>query len=423
MKHYINTYLYTALAIFIAFNTAVLNAKVIEGINQITLPVSDQTSKTRNRAIREGLELVVIRMTGRPAVEVAETLKATNFRSSQFIQRFHYEQSTDAEINNTGNQEVKLNLVLVFDELALAELIGQMNLPIWGKNRPEMLLWIAIGEQSQRFILGADNKEALNKLVTTKSSYFNNNTFQIDAQVNSDNKDAGNDLDSDASDANNSEYLRLVGTEDDLINHLETLSKLRGLPLIFPLLDLQDELALDSTDIWGLFDQPIKSASVRYQSDIILAARVELIGESWLSEWMLINKDGTESWQFSSAQLATSLDFGLQHAIELVAAKFSVVQDNMRSESTLVSISNIQSIDDVSRLEQFLKAQASIGHFEIVSIKNDLMYIDIELVGQVESLLQSINLSRLLTKKARPNQGFPMFGQRIPTLYLQWQGQ
>ena len=48
----------------------------------------------------------------------------------------------------------------------------------------------------------------------------------------------------------------------------------RGLPIAWPLLDLQDLNAVTCTDVWGGFEDEIVAASARYRSDAVLIGKV-----------------------------------------------------------------------------------------------------------------------------------------------------
>ena len=60
----------------------------------------------------------------------------------------------------------------------------------------------------------------------------------------------------------------------------------RGLPAVWPLGDLQDEMALPMSRLFGLFRQDARDASTRYSSSALLTAKVERYGFTFAAKWL-----------------------------------------------------------------------------------------------------------------------------------------
>lgn len=107
-----------------------------------------------------------------------------------------------------------------FDAQTVINELRQTGLPVWGQRRPDTLLWLAEqDDESNRRIIADGMSNEIN--VT----------------------------------------LRRVANE-------------RGVPIVFPLMDLDDSLAISVYDVWGRFVLSLKQASARYQPDYIVGARL-----------------------------------------------------------------------------------------------------------------------------------------------------
>lgn len=114
----------------------------------------------------------------------------------------------------------QLYFVAEFDRQQLETVLKRERLPIWGDRRPDALLWLATeNDKGERRITG-------------------------DGQVN--------------------EFAITARRE----------AEARGVPLTFPLMDLDDAARINAFDVWGLFPRQLNLASVRYNVDFVLGARI-----------------------------------------------------------------------------------------------------------------------------------------------------
>ncbi len=99
------------------------------------------------------------------------------------------------------NEPARL-LKVTFDRNAVERLLREKRLPVWDANRPGALVWIGVDQASHRRLGMPDDDTALYSVLTDSSGG-------------------------------------------------------RGVPLIFPLMDLEDQTLLQVADIWGDFEANI----------------------------------------------------------------------------------------------------------------------------------------------------------------------
>ncbi|NNJ72110.1 MAG: hypothetical protein HKP09_02905 [Enterobacterales bacterium] len=118
--------------------------------------------------------------------------------------------------------------------------------------------------------------------------------------------------------------------------------------------------------------------------------------DGWQANWMLIDKVASDVWQSASPQLVTELQAGLQTAISQLAQRFGVIQDNQSQQTTLVSVRNIRSVQDLAEMERFFNNLNSTSGTQIVRVQNDEVILRLSLVAELDNVLQSVRLSRQL---------------------------
>jgi uncharacterized protein len=77
-----------------------------------------------------------------------------------------------------------------------------------------------------------------------------------------------------------------AGSEHPVADGLRERARERGLPLQLPLMDLDDQLAVDPAAVWGRLSQTLQPASERYGADIVLVGRLQqLPDQRWVGSW------------------------------------------------------------------------------------------------------------------------------------------
>ena len=81
---------------------------------------------------------------------------------------------------------------------------------------------------------------------------------------------------------------------------LRTQAQAMGLPISIPLMDLDDNMAVNATDVWGRFADPILKASQRYGAEMVVLGKLTPEGESWSIDWGLYGvKPGAQAGELT----------------------------------------------------------------------------------------------------------------------------
>ena len=183
----------------------------------VRLPVSGAQLTDAQRS--EALDDMLIRYSG------LRELPASPARQSAQQQAGRYIAQTQPR-NENGEKTADVS----FDPAAVQHLAQTLGLPVWNHDRPAIMLWLV------------DNRG-------------NNSAGERRIM-----------LDQEYSAAR--EQLRQVAME-------------RGIPLLLPLGDLEDNMAVSASDVYGNFINPIAAASLRYQPDAVLVASLNNDSLTW----------------------------------------------------------------------------------------------------------------------------------------------
>jgi len=181
-------------------------ATKVSGLYRAEAAVAGVEANQRSEAIRQALVNVLVKVTGNRNIASRKALAGDIKNASRYVQQYSYQLAKDAEMASEG--EPQRFLLVSFDRAAIDRLLRDQGLPVWSENRPSILSWMGVERQSRR---------------------------------------------------------RLMDSERDtpVRSALEETARTRGLPLLFPLMDLEDQGRLQVGDIWGEFETNIRGASNR----------------------------------------------------------------------------------------------------------------------------------------------------------------
>ena len=372
-----------------------LNAREVTGLFEISVAVDDQNNSTRRRATRQALVEVMIRISGQSIAASNSILKSNLNKSTAYIQRYLYRE--EDLVDEQGNPFKQLMLDLVFDEMAIRNLLRDANLPRWGANRPQTLIWLAIGDQQQRFLLGTDDESLLKAI---------NQPF-----VNEDSPVQTN---------NESSETPVEQASLNLKQIISDKASARGLPILLPLMDLEDSVNIDVADVWGRFISPIRQASERYASDAVAAAQLIREDDQWLTRWLLLHKGRILSWEHQSDSIESALNVGLDAITDQLAAQYAVYEDSLQRNDILISVNNINRVEDFAALMKYLQGITSIHDVNVAKITQSVIHLKINLIGEQDALIQAISLNNQLIIEMTPSIDHSRIQTRLPALFFHW---
>ncbi|MCL1126399.1 DUF2066 domain-containing protein [Shewanella surugensis] len=254
-------------------------------------------------------------------------------------------------------KEGQLYLKVNFDNRSIVNLLRQANLPVWGKQRPLTLIWLV-----------------------------------------SDNENGQRQITSDESD---------TPMKEDFSRQASN----RGMPFIFPLMDLDDSMRISVTDVRGMFVDNVAGASSRYQADFFIMASIENSGSG--VEYALSLYAKTRNAASTAPLLSMNSDANnVNTAISAMMAKVSeyyvdqyAIVDSGDQLSAKVTFSGISNMQQMVALEKYIGQLRAIKSSQLVEMKDDSVTYDFALFSTQADLFRVMDLEprlKPLSKSAEP---------------------
>lgn len=329
------------------------------------VPVSSQSGNERISALKQAMRFVLVKVGGQESVHQSSVNARKVFNKAlknykSYMAQYRYERAGD-----------QIFLVATFDEAKINDLFSQANLPLWGRLRPLILLWVVDEHGLSRNVLSDSSVSQLPAIAKQFSNY-------------------------------------------------------RGLPLMMPLMDLTDLTQINTAELWGRFPQSVKQASQRYLAEAIVIIRISnssLLPElaeqencqplcaqnNYALDWTLISPSRQSQAQQKSQQYSELYQGqNRQNLIEQALADITQViyQEYALSTTTqnefLIDVANIDSLTTYLNVSSFLEQLSSVQSVKLISAKGSNWRFDLKLIGSQRSLLASLQLSKQLRQYIDP---------------------
>lgn len=327
-----------------------LDAVTLENLYQAEVLSESQSDAQRRIDASEGLSQVLTRVSGRSDILQNPVIVAALKTPEQYYSEFSYarvEAVNDAAaalpqpgLDPLPAETPRQVMRIRFAPSLIAKILREADLPVWGSNRPSVLSWMAIDDESGRQVLGEANPSLFAKT-------------------------------------------------------LNQAARARGVPLLLPLWDLEDSRGVSSSEIWGRFLGRIEAASKRYSPDKILVFRAESeFSNQWRGDWSLGEggqwRSGTVYGE-SQAQLATAV-VGVLASV--LSEQYAVTSTRSEVRLTVEGITEIQDYAEVSR---YLEGLTQVMSVQPVKILTDMVEFKLRSEGEVQQIIDVIALDRKLS--------------------------
>jgi len=297
------------LALLLALAVGPAAGQALSDLGQVTVAVDDQSDAAREAGFGNAVTAVLVRLTGRPGVAGSDAVAGIVERAGRFVQQFRYER----------DGEGALQLRTRFDTNALREALVRAGVPVWQRDRPPVLVWLAVERGGRREMVGSEQG----------------------------------------------------ATEREAM--LEAAAEL-GLPLLFPLMDLEDQRRVSFADVAGGFAEPVLAASERYDTPVVLAGRLRASGEGWEARWLLHGPDaGRERWSDQAPALAALADAAVARIAASLREPYTLLPDLDRSRALEVRVTGLRGLADYAAAERALAALGGVTGVQPQEVHGELV--------------------------------------------------
>jgi hypothetical protein len=283
-----------------------------------------------NTAFDGALSQVLVKVTGLPEMGSPAARARLFPDSASLVQQY----------SMLPDDEVRVE----FDSAAILRALDRAGQPVWGIERPLVVLWLAID-------LGGGQR-----MIMIEGS-----------------------LTPDPSDADGLESVRKV---------LSDAASGRGLPLVLPLVDAEDRSRVSFSDIWGDFRAPVVEASARYGAGAVLIGRTRSLDSTQRGvRWTLVAGNEQASWQ-------GDLGSGPAYAAEFLSKRLATYANS--AGSLRVLINGVNSLDTYGQLKKYFQSLNIVESFTVSRVDADRIEFELVVRGDVNRLSRTLDSSRLI---------------------------
>lgn len=327
------TRLFTVL--FFVFTASTASAAQVSNLYQAQVPVVTQSDQDRSHVAHDALKQTIVKVVGNRQTVNEADITALLADAERYVARYSYHQIEPVG-DSTAAETLAVNFI--FDANTLNNALERIGLPIWGENRPEILLWLA---------------------------------------------------------ANNDGEQRLIGDSDDnTVNDLiEKHAQRRGLPIVLPVMDLEDHTQISFTDIQSGNKNIIKSASARYGARVIVTTQIGGNPEQTSINWQALNNGDNRRWQ-SEGTLDTAIAEGIDQLADMLGQRFA--QQMGPSQELAMEITDVKNYDDYNRLIAYLNNLQAVESVSVVSMDEHLLKVGLSIQGDVSKFRELLAFDGML---------------------------
>lgn len=316
-----------------------LAASEVIGLYDAEAPVTGVEAAERKAAIREAFAKVLIKVTGNTGVASRSSLAADLDNAARYVQQYRYESLPEGK---QGDQVERL-LKVSFDRAEIDRLLQSRGLPNWSANRPSVLIWVGEESRGKRRLLIPD-------------------------------------------------------LDTDLRQATDRVAAERGLPLLLPLMDLEDQGQLQVADIWGNFETNIRAASRRYAPDLILVGRLQTVSANLSrGEWQLYSS-GTQSdsWNNQRSSRDDAIADALRQTADILASRFAPLRDERSLSTVRLRVAGITTLAGYGAVLDLLGTQNSLERVVVASVEQNAVVFDLHGQGGAAAVIRGLDIGGLL---------------------------
>jgi len=367
------------MATFCLFFLTILlpvQAAEVSGLYQATVPVSsrDDTAE-RQQAFVAALRQVLVKLSGRTDILEQTDIRRALGSVQTYVETWAYRSLPPAPASAasadpgpapapSGALDAGIALDVTFYQAQLQTLLDGAGIALWPSNRPDTLVWIV------------------------EQDLAGQRTLQ--------------------------------GSESDVLAALRALAAERAMPLISPVLDLQDRLALRADQLWELDAATIIGASSRYGTDSVLVLRIlHLVNGDVIAHAEHHLRGLVQQVDVVGAPINGFLAGSIDLAARELAGNYGVFVSRAQDAATRVrlDVAGVDRIEDYAGVLRYLEGLAVVNKVQVARANGTDLQLDVSTGGQLRQLIEALALDRRLQALSEPVREGQFF-----TMRYQWQG-
>jgi len=321
---------------FLAGIAQPVNAESDLSINQGQVVVAEQSQQVLKQALPKAMESVLVKMSGSSDVLQVPKIAEQLFKASNYVSNYRY---------LTDNDQTQL--IVTFNQAALARLLQETGQTPWVGKRPTTLFWIQVeGPKGDDVVSSTDTSMLHEELVK--------------------------------------------------------LSRARGLPILLPLMDLQDPVSDDLSISENKLDL-VEQLKQRYGVSSVVVARIHQHASSdndeisWESQWTLSVKGQNLTWDVQ-AQSEQDLMASALNRITDVEVGDALLSGEQSQQALTLAVTQVSDLVDYAQVMDYLKSLSMVKAVNVQDMQGSTLFIALTIQGDVHQLESKLSIDHRLVQ-------------------------
>jgi len=321
-------------------------AVTVDDLFTVELPVADQTSSLRLESFSEAFKQVIVKVSGSDDALQSPAFERPIANSARYVKQFRYVNRSlpEDEEYDAG----RLILRIDFDQRLIEGLLREQNFPVWGRERPSTLL-----------VISYDVNENI-KLVSDDAT-------------------------------------------PDLVEALDRAAAIHAVPVLFPLMDLEDIALVSIGAIASRQYEDIDVMARRYAPNALLVGQiVGRSGQGWQGDWEVRFDGQVFKWTFKASARQAVVDQVIRNLARILALEYALAGHQRVEQSLLLSVSDLEGIEKLIRVQQYLKSLNVVESVRVAMVSKDVVTYRLQLRNEAEDLQRLIEFGEVLEQEDFP---------------------
>lgn len=273
-------------------------------------------------------------------------------QAPSYVQQYRYLSSVSPEGAPSSRLWVR------FDKVGLDRALRQRGLPLWGEKRPGVLVWLGAEQGGRRQLMASDSAPA---------------------------------------------------------RAMSAAARARGLPLQWPLLDLEDQARLTTADLWSDYAAAVKQASARYAEPLVLTGRLRQVAtDHWEGRWTLYHGEDARGLRTAGPDAAQAAAAVVAQVTDQLAARYAPAGGNGGPTAVRLRIEGVRDVAAYARVVKLVGDLELVDRVLLRSAAGDALVLDVLARGGRDALAQVLDLARGLRREPDPLPPAPAYMPPAP---------
>lgn len=312
-----------SLCILFVSFSCVINANQLDNPYQGKILVSKQDESELKKM---ALNQVLIKVSGNKNIAQQTEAKALFSNLNSLLSQYGYEKIQGMRYYSA-----------IFDKHKINQALQDMQQPVWGDTRPTTLVWLVSDTQNGRQLV--------------------------------------------------SDNMLVSNADKNLSSVITTEQANRGIKLLFPLMDLDDNLAVSVSDVSGQFYEQIVEATQRYSVNHFVVAQLQNNALTW--QLLTFNSDNRRSEvllsQDANGNKQTTLTSMIDQIADYYAGQYAISSNQGEKLSQTIYVKGISSLAQLTELNTLLEKLLSVDSYTVSDVEASMVTVNIKVNGGLDS--------------------------------------